>query len=39
MAKMTKGPSRRDVMRIGAAGAALGITGFPYLRARRRPIR
>jgi NitT/TauT family transport system substrate-binding protein len=31
MAKMTKGPSRRDVMRIGAAGAALGITGFPYL--------
>jgi NitT/TauT family transport system substrate-binding protein len=31
MATMTKGPSRRDVMRIGAAGAALGITGFPYL--------
>jgi NitT/TauT family transport system substrate-binding protein len=31
MAKMTKGPSRRDVMRIGAAGAALGIAGFPYL--------
>jgi NitT/TauT family transport system substrate-binding protein len=31
MAKMTKGPSRRDLMRFGAAGAALGITGFPPL--------
>ncbi|HEY2211541.1 MAG TPA: ABC transporter substrate-binding protein, partial [Bradyrhizobium sp.] len=31
MAKMTKSPSRRDVMRIGAASAALGIAGFPYL--------
>jgi NitT/TauT family transport system substrate-binding protein len=28
---MTKGPSRRDVMRYGAAGAALGIAGFPYV--------
>jgi len=31
MPKMTKGPSRRDVMRFGAAGAALGLAGFPYI--------
>jgi NitT/TauT family transport system substrate-binding protein len=31
MSKSTKGPSRRDVMRIAAAGTALGISGFPYI--------
>ncbi|MGA7431324.1 MAG: ABC transporter substrate-binding protein [Xanthobacteraceae bacterium] len=31
MAKTTKGPSRRDVMRGTAAGAALGIAGFPFI--------
>jgi NitT/TauT family transport system substrate-binding protein len=31
MMKAVKRPSRRDVVRFGAAGAALGLTGFPYL--------
>ena len=31
MTKTMSGSSRRDVMRIAAGGAALGIAGFPYI--------